>query len=110
MDSMKLPYTRRKTPAEKAAEKARPTLISKLKKLTPSNIMLQIIANKIRPFVANYVTTLTGLGLIFGGLATGAKDLAALATGDPLDMETLKLAGTQIVGGFGLLFARQQGK
>lgn len=104
---MKLPYVRRKTPAEIQAAKNRPTLFQKL---NPKNIMLQIIASKIRPFLTNYVTTLTGLGLIFTGLATGAKDLAALATGDPLDMDTLKLAGTQIVGGFGLLFAKDQSK
>lgn len=107
MDQMKLPYRRRQTPAEKEAQKNKPTLLSKLK---PTNIMLNLIANKIRPFLTNYVTTLTGLGLIFGGLATGAKDLAALATGDPLDLDTLKLAGTQIVGGFGLLFAKDQSK
>lgn len=107
MDPMKLPYRRRPTPAEKEAQKNKPTLLSKLK---PTHIMLNLIASKIRPFLTNYVTTLTGLGLIFGGLATGAKDLAALATGDPLDLETLKLAGTQIVGGVGLLFAKDQAK
>lgn len=104
---MKLPYLRRQTPAEKEAAKNRPTLFQKLH---PKNLMITYLTEKIRPFLANYVTTLTGLGLIFTGLATGAKDLAALATGDPLDMDTLKLAGTQIVGGFGLLFAKDQSK
>jgi hypothetical protein len=104
---MRLPYTRRKTEAEKAAAKKRTPLFTKLH---PRNLMISMLSNKIRPFLLNYATTFTGLGLIFSGLATGFKDMAALAMGDPLDFETLKLAGTQIVGGTGLLFARQQGK
>ncbi len=67
--------------------------------------MLNLIASKIRPFLVRYTSILSGLALICTGLATGFGDLAALAVGEPLDFERLQLAGTQIVGGVGLLFA-----
>lgn len=81
-----------------------------VRNLHPKSMIQNLIASKIRPFLVNYVTTFSGLALIFGGLGTGFSDLAALAVGDPLNTENLKLAGTQIAGGVGLLFARQQGK
>jgi hypothetical protein len=110
MDPMKLSYTRRKTPAELAAEKARPTLISKLKKLTPQNIMFKIIADKIRPFLQSWVPTLAGLITMLTGLLPVLQEVLDLATTGVFEVENAKAGWQQIVIGGGLLWARQQGK
>ncbi len=107
---MKLPYQRRKTPAEKAAQAARPTLASKLQKLHPKNIMIAAIASRIRPFLQSWIPSLTGIIAILGGVTPILQEVLDLATTGVFEIEKAKSGWLAIVAGTGLLWARQQGK
>jgi hypothetical protein len=68
------------------------------------------ILKKILPFLINWKTTLAGVGLIAHAISSVADQLVAVADGGPLTLEGLHIAWGEIIGGIGLIAARDANK
>ena len=66
------------------------------------NLLKNLLTAK---WLTGYRTKLIGGGLIASGVATILAHLAAVIGGDPLNLDTLKAAGSQVVVVVGLLTA-----
>jgi hypothetical protein len=64
----------------------------------------------LRPKLVNFRTTIMGVGMILVGLSMGWKELEALVAGEVPDKEILGLAAGQLIGGWGLIAARDAEK
>lgn len=70
------------------------------------------LTNKIRPFLLNWKTTLTGVTLILHGAYVLVMHLSDVSDkpGISLSLESLQLAWGEIIAGFGLIAARDADK
>lgn len=81
----------------------------------PNNLKLNKIAMNliwkfVHPYVANWKTTIAGIGMILSGAATIVNELTALAKGGAPDIEIISMAAGTVVGGFGLVAGRDADK
>jgi hypothetical protein len=72
--------------------------------------IMSFILQKILPFLINWKTTLLGISMIAGGVGALADHLHKATAGNPLTLEAFQMGGAAIIGGFGLIFARDADK
>jgi len=71
---------------------------------------MNFVLKKILPFLLNWKTTLAGVGLIAHGIGSVADHLHGATDGHPITLESLQLAIGEIIGGLGLIAARDANK
>lgn len=81
----------------------------------PNNLNLPQLAmnfiwNFLRPKLVNFKTSILGIGMILMGINSGWQELVALVNGGTPDMDILNMAGANVLGGYGLLVARDADK
>lgn len=71
---------------------------------------MSFLLKKILPYLINWKTTLLGISMVCGGIGSLAEHLHKATEGHPLSLEAFQLGGAAIIGGFGLIFARDADK
>jgi hypothetical protein len=71
---------------------------------------MSIVLKKLLPFLINWKTTLLGISMVAGGIGSLAEHLHKATDGHPLSLEAFQMGGAAIIGGFGLIFARDANK
>lgn len=74
------------------------------------NIAMKTLAKFIHPWIANWATSLSGLVMMLSGVVNILNEVATLAAGGVPDMEIISMAAGTVVGGFGLVAARDAKK
>jgi hypothetical protein len=71
---------------------------------------MKLIFKFLHPYIANWKTTLAGVGMILSGGATIVNEVAVLAKGGAPDIEIISMAAGTVVGGIGLVAGRDADK
>jgi hypothetical protein len=74
------------------------------------DIPMKLIFKFIHPYLTNWKTTLTGIGMVLSGTATIVHEVTTLASGGTPDIEIISMAAGTVVGGVGLITARDANK
>lgn len=72
--------------------------------------LLKPLFRFLYPFLANWKTSIAGVGMILSGSATIVHEVAALASGGAPDLEIISMAAGTVVGGIGLVAGRDADK
>jgi hypothetical protein len=78
--------------------------------LKAKNIAMKFLFKFLHPYLANWKTTLAGIGMVLSGTATIVHEVATLASGGTPDIEIISMAAGTVVGGVGLVAGRDADK
>lgn len=80
------------------------------KTIKAKDIPMKLIFKLLHPYLANWKTTLAGIGMVLSGTATIIHEVATLASGGTPDLEIISMAAGTVVGGVGLVAGRDADK
>jgi len=79
-------------------------------KIKLNDLTMKAIWKLVHPYVANWKTSIAGLGMILSGGATIVNEVAVLAKGGVPDLEIVSMAAGTVIGGIGLIAGRDADK
>ena len=74
------------------------------------DITMKFLFKFLHPYLANWKTTLAGIGMVLSGTATIVHEVTTLASGGTPDLEIISMAAGTVIGGVGLVAGRDADK
>jgi len=74
------------------------------------DIPMKLIFKFLSPYLTSWKTTLAGIGMVLSGASTIVHEVSTLASGGTPDIEIISMAAGTVVGGVGLITARDANK